>query len=819
MLSIGKLAAGPDAGRYYEEAVARGREDYYRDEGEAPGRWLGGGAERLGLAGQVNEGEVGRLLGGEHPRTGGLLGRSLSEGSVAGFDLTFKAPKSVSILAGIAPDHVRDALHDCHERAVTDALAHLERETCRARRGKDGVVQVRGEGFLAAAFRHRTSRAGDPLLHTHVVVANRTLGPDGRWTALDARPMYKHAKTAGFIYQARLRHEVSRRLGLEWGEVVNGSADLAGFSRKLIDHFSTRRAEIVRELALRGEHSLLAAQTVALVTRKGKDYDVPIERLREEWRARAAEHGFDRRRMFELFPDRVREREVPATIDVDKLTERRGAFTRRDVLQATASCCRDGATADEIERLADATLDRHDVIRIAGPGGARFTTRAQVELERALLDSADRRQHELRAVTGPGFVREAIAARPLTEEQADIVRDLCSSGRGIEIVRAPAGTGKTYALDAARQAWSDSGREIVGCALSARAACELRDQTGIETTTIARLKIALEQGHQLPRDGVLIVDEAGMVGTRDLAHLAETAETHGTKLMLVGDDRQLPEIEAGGAFRALGNRIGAHELKEVRRQRDAWDRAALRDLRDGEVERWAAAYADAGRLVTAPTAPAVREQLVTDWWHAVERGDDAAIIALRRSDTADLNNRARGRMRDAGRLRGEDVQVGDRSYAEGDRVILGKNDRHLDVVNGDRGEVLRVDERHVDVELGRGPTVQLPADYAIDRNLDHGYAITAHKAQGATFDRTFVLGSEDAYREWGYTAMSRHRESATFYVTEPSPFLNSDVRALSTYEELADLATRTLSTERRQELAIEAMRRGRDLHTGLDFGP
>jgi ATP-dependent exoDNAse (exonuclease V) alpha subunit len=176
-------------------------------------------------------------------------------------------------------------------------------------------------------------------------------------------------------------------------------------------------------------------------------------------------------------------------------------------------------------------------------------------------------------------------------------------------------------------------------------------------------------------------------------------------------------------------------------------------------------------------------------------------------------------MRDAGRLRGEDVQVGDRSYAEGDRVILGKNDRHLDVVNGDRGEVLRVDERHVDVQLDRGPTVQLPADYAIDRNLDHGYAITAHKAQGATFDRTFVLGSEDAYREWGYTAMSRHRESATFYVTEPSPFLNSDVRALSTYEELADLATRTLSTERRQELAIEAMRRGRDLHTGLDFGP
>jgi ATP-dependent exoDNAse (exonuclease V) alpha subunit len=257
----------------------------------------------------------------------------------------------------------------------------------------------------------------------------------------------------------------------------------------------------------------------------------------------------------------------------------------------------------------------------------------------------------------------------------------------------------------------------------------------------------------------------------------------------------------------------------VRRQRETWDRDALRDLRDGEVERWAQAYANAGRLVMGPTAPAVRERLVADWWQAAERGEDAAIIALRRSDTADLNDRARRRMRAAGRLRGEDVELGDRAYAEGDRVVLGKNDRHLDLVNGDRGAVLRIDERHVDVKLDRGPTVQIPAHYATDRHLDHGYAITAHKAQGATFDRTFVLGSEEGYREWGYTAMSRHRESATFYVTEPSPFLNSDVRALSTYEELADLATRTFSTERRQELAIEALRRHGDLDTVLDFAP
>jgi len=215
---------------------------------------------------------LGRLLAGEDPASGALLGRPIAEGGVAGFDLTFKAPKSVSILFGIGEPGLADALRGCHEAAVTDALGYLEREACRARRGHDGVIGVQGEGFVAAAFQHRTSRAGDPLLHTHVVVANRTLGPDGRWTALDARPLFRHAKTAGFVYQARLRHEVSERLGLEWGEVGKGSAELAGFSRELVEHFSRRRAEIVAQLELHGSHSLAAGQAAALATRKGKDY-------------------------------------------------------------------------------------------------------------------------------------------------------------------------------------------------------------------------------------------------------------------------------------------------------------------------------------------------------------------------------------------------------------------------------------------------------------------------------------------------------------------------------------------------------------------
>lgn len=168
MLSVGKLAAGPSAGRYYEDAVARGREDYYtaEGEGELPGRWIGSGADALELGGEVENGHVVRLLSGDNPKSGEPLGRPMEDGAVAGFDLTFNAPKSVGLAFAIGDPWTSRVLRECHEAAVDDALAYLEREACRARRGKGGALVIEGEGFAGAAFDHRTSRAGDPLMHT-----------------------------------------------------------------------------------------------------------------------------------------------------------------------------------------------------------------------------------------------------------------------------------------------------------------------------------------------------------------------------------------------------------------------------------------------------------------------------------------------------------------------------------------------------------------------------------------------------------------------------------------------------------------------------
>src|SRR4051794_29105622 len=217
MVSIGKLAGGQ--GDYYLEqaktrvdrvlSVSSGVEDYYFDGSDPDGVWVGSGAAALGVNRSVKATEFRRLLDGCHPATGERLGR-LAAKRVPGFDLTFSAPKSVSVLFGVGDPALRDVIREAHEAAVRDALGYLEREAAVARRGPGGIVSVPGRGFVGAAFRHRASRAGDPQLHTHVVIANLVQAEDGRWSALDGRRIYAHAKSAGYLYEARLRAELTR---------------------------------------------------------------------------------------------------------------------------------------------------------------------------------------------------------------------------------------------------------------------------------------------------------------------------------------------------------------------------------------------------------------------------------------------------------------------------------------------------------------------------------------------------------------------------------------------------------------------------------
>jgi conjugative relaxase-like TrwC/TraI family protein len=218
MLSIGKLVLGQQ--RYYEQQVAQGHDDYYSGRGEAPGEWVGAGAGKLGLEGVVSAAQFNALLEGRDPRASAeRLRAANSEPEVAAFDLTFSAPKSVSVLFAVAPEDVSAVLVECHEQAVRGALGYLEAEAVFVRRGKGGARFEHAGGLIAAAYRHRMSRALDPQLHTHVVAANLARGEDGRYTALHHPSIYRAARTAGYLYQSHLRSAVRDRLGLEWGPV------------------------------------------------------------------------------------------------------------------------------------------------------------------------------------------------------------------------------------------------------------------------------------------------------------------------------------------------------------------------------------------------------------------------------------------------------------------------------------------------------------------------------------------------------------------------------------------------------------------------
>jgi ATP-dependent exoDNAse (exonuclease V) alpha subunit len=333
-----------------------------------------------------------------------------------------------------------------------------------------------------------------------------------------------------------------------------------------------------------------------------------------------------------------------------------------------------------------------------------------------------------------------------------------------------AGTGKTFTLGAAREARQAAALPVLGVAVARRAAGELWEGAGIRSTSVAALLGGLGNGERLPEGCVLVVDEAGMVATRELAELLDHVERASGKLVLVGDDRQLPAIEAGGAFRGLIQRGLAVELGANVRQVNVWEREALDHLRAGRSDEALALYAGHEALVVAPTGLDVRERLVREWLDA-RSGGDCVMIAQRRVDVADLNARARERLNAAGVLGREELELAGGAFAVGDQVVVKRNDLRLGVTNGQRGVVVAVDGEAGGlavvcggqrVELGRAFLSGVTRDG--DPTLVHGYAMTGHVAQGATVDRAFVLASAGMSREWAYVALSRGRLSNRLYV-------------------------------------------------------
>ncbi len=743
---------------------------------------------------------------------------------VAGFDLVFSVPKSVSLLHALGDEETRLAITQAHLAAWQAALGYLEEEACVLRRGKNGVVREAGCGFVAAAYQHRTSRAEDPHLHTHVIVANMARSPsDGEWRALDGEAVLKtYRLAAGYLYEAQLRHELSRRLGVEWAAAEKGWAELRGVPRAVIDAFSRRRAQIVERMAEQHMSGFHAAKVAAIVTRERKE-SVDLPRLREEWAARAAEHGLGRSELQRLVRHAPHREPSPAELlawaerllGPEGLTEKRTTFSEPELAMAWAQAHAQGAAVERIRELCGRLLTIGGVQRLTEPAPGRpaaYSTLELLALERSALELVERGRCAAVPVASSAVVDETVRTReqaPLSAEQETMVRAVVSSRDRVVCVVGLAGAGKTTATHAVAGAFQAAGAPVIGAAPSGIAAERLQDETGIPCRTLHRLLAHANHSDGLPEGCVLLGDEAAMAETRTLAPILSAVEQAGGRAILIGDPRQLPAVGAGGLFAAIVERQGAVELTENQRQRDELERRALQAVRDGLGRDYLAFAEQRGRLVLSDDPLESRARLLGDWWqHARTDLAGNVMLAHRRSDVAELNVLARTLLTAESRLGGDRLLAAGREFRAGDRILCRRNSDALGVRNGTRGTVSSVEPTRgtLTLETDRGSRVGLSSGYLEAGHVEHAYAMTGHAAQGLTVERAFVLGSDRGrLQEWGYVALSRASQSTRLYITNVQAEQDNHFQQLDDRDPLTRLA-QALEQSGVERLAQDSLR-------------
>ncbi|MGX5713203.1 Ti-type conjugative transfer relaxase TraA [Sphingopyxis terrae subsp. ummariensis] len=457
-------------------------------------------------------------------------------------------------------------------------------------------------------------------------------------------------------------------------------------------------------------------------------------------------------------------------IALDAITHRQATFTNRDLAMFVH---RHSDGKEQFDRAMSAVKGSPELVALGqdGRGDDRFTSRAMIETEQrferatATLDArrnhAVAERHRERALT---LATER--GLDLSAEQRGALEHV-TGARGISNVIGYAGTGKSAMLGVAREAWESAGYRVQGAALSGIAAEGLEHGSGIGSRTLASLEHQWGQDRERLTDKhILVIDEAGMVGTRQLERVVSEAERQGAKVVLVGDPQQLQAIEAGAAFRSVAERHGAVEIMDIRRQQEDWQREATRELATGRTGDAVGRYADAGFVHAADTREAARGELVEAWDRDRQAHPDASRIILTHTneEVRELNDAVRERLKAGGALGNEvalTVDRGERSFATGDRIMFLRNERDLGIKNGTLGTVQSASPMRVAVMLDDGRSVAFDVkDYA---HVDHGYAATIHKAQGMTVDRVQLLATPGVDSHSTYVALSRHREQVDLY--------------------------------------------------------
>ncbi|BBY14403.1 MobF family relaxase [Mycobacterium marseillense] len=732
----------------------------------------------------------------------GECGRGFGKRSVHGFDLTFCAPKSVSLIRALQGNDVTEkAVVAAHTTAMREAMEYLAAHAGYTRihnpvTGDKDLVRL--PGLVAIAYQHETSRAGDPHLHTHVIVPNRQARADGRLVSIDGTSLFHEAKAAGVIYQATLRRELNRSIGVEWAPVdaATGMAEVAGINPETITAWSQRSSALRQwaagNLVVVDGAQPTAAQLAAAqkATRPAKPEQLAWAALRQMWRADARGLGVDRgahsaarearrARSATATAPLVRGRLLAAGEAMDK-----AAFTRADLVEligAQLPVDTEGSPRQLVEAAVDGLGLRVTAPRAAHQreGHERFTLEAFLAEEQAVLDLVD--AADVRAQV---WVDEYDTAG-LSPDQDQAVRNIASTPQLVCPLSAPAGAGKTTSLRAlATAARRFRGRVIVVAPTGKAVDVAVREGAGDVGYTVAKALKELRAGTlTIDRSTLVVVDEAAMVGTDDLRQLLTATTRAGVKTALVGDAHQLAPVKArGGMFAQLCTDLPwTQRLSEVWRMRDPEERSASLAIRDGgpaPVRRAVDWYRTNDRLHTGDDI-AMAGDALTGYRADVAEGKDALLICDTKEMADALNRRIHDDTIDADATtvtaaRGHRI-------AHGDVIISRRNDptnpvhdatdfaKTADPVrNGQRWQVFAVDPEHDRIAARRlddGARAAFTGDY-LKEHITHGYAVTVHSAQGVTAEVTRAVLGENTSRNLLYVALTRGRDANHAYLYE-----------------------------------------------------
>ena len=836
--SLHRLGAGPAAGLYYtndsqREARPDRRDEYYAKDGD--GVWWSSGETVVRHGAAIDAASFRDLCAGYHPATGKALVRGAGAGHWAGQDCTLTPGKSVSVLWMAGTPEQRAAIEAAHRAAVERALAFVAAEgLITVRTGAGGVERHRPSDLIIGRFDHYTTREGDPNIHTHCVFINVAGAPKntgaGRYKSqthltIEVEQLYAYQIVVGAAYRAALAEDLHRQFGFRYREAGCGQWEIAGPPEALLANFSKRSEQI---LDYAGAGATPAQREVAaLATRRGK-HELPTgPELEARWReelAACALDPWDAAHDPELDPAlaiaiaaaRAAEREppfdppeIPGDSPVARaasaLFRHESVVTRKDLLQrALEFAGLQGLGVEVVEaELAgmeqDGTLLPLAAAEMVPGASACWTSPGIAASEAAMLRAADR-PLERTWITSEAMATALTQDDRLSSEQADAVRHAAGPD-GVALLQAGAGTGKTTTAATLVAAAHNSGLRVIGLAPSWVAADELARSTGIPAQAIARWRHDRARATRseaerhtdvaaLDRDTLVLVDEAGMVGSRDLEAVLSAAQIAGAKVVLIGDRRQLASVAGASALRAVAEVVGRSAmLGEVRRQTVDWQRAASVVMARGDAEAGLRAYAAEHQVELVSGIEAARGRVIAAWTEQRSRhGGDVLIVTRRNADAAALNTRARAVLRAEGQLgpdlitpptRDREDRIVPLALAVGDQLRFGESLSHLKLRNGSRARIeaivaepdgsahLRLaleDDRVIEVawaELRRIPRFgRRPAH----PKVVHAYAGTTYAAQGRTCSAAVMyLGSGTDAREV-YVGLTRHRHEARVVV-------------------------------------------------------